>query len=99
MENFESQLTFSRFYEICRRYPGNTALIYLGKRFSYSLLERMVDQFARGLSALGIKKGDKVTKGQTIGEMGSTGWSTGPHLHFEVIRNGENANPLSVLPR
>ncbi len=60
MDNFETQLAFSRFYEICRKHPGNTALIYLGRRFSYALLEKMVDKFAAGLSALGIKKGDKV---------------------------------------
>jgi long-chain acyl-CoA synthetase len=60
MDNFETQSTFSRFYEICRKYPGNTALIYLGRRFSYRLLERMVDKFAMGLSDLGVKKGDRV---------------------------------------
>jgi long-chain acyl-CoA synthetase len=60
MENFESQLTFTRFYEICQKYSGNTALIYLGQKFSYGSLERMVDKFATGLSNLGVKKGDKV---------------------------------------
>jgi long-chain acyl-CoA synthetase len=60
MENFETQLTFTRFYEICQKYSGNTALIYLGQRFSYGSLERMVDKFATGLSNLGVKKGDKV---------------------------------------
>lgn len=60
MDNFESQSTFARFYEICRKYPGNTALIYLGKRFSYRMLEKMVDRFATGLADLGVKKGDKV---------------------------------------
>lgn len=60
MENFESQLTFTRFYEICRKYSGNTALVYLGQKFSYGSLEKMIDKFANGLSNLGIKKGDKV---------------------------------------
>ena len=60
MENFESQLTVTRFYEICQKYSGNTALIYLGQKFSYGSLERMVDKFATGLSSLGVKKGDKV---------------------------------------
>lgn len=60
MDNFESQSTFSRFYEICRKYPGNTALVYLGKRFSYRMLEELVDRFAAGLADLGVKKGDKV---------------------------------------
>lgn len=37
--------------------------------------------------------GDEVSKGQLIGYIGNTGISTGPHLHFEVIRNGENLDP------
>jgi long-chain acyl-CoA synthetase len=60
MENFESHLTFTRFYEICHKYSGKTALIYLGQKFSYGSLERMIDKFATGLSNLGVKKGDKV---------------------------------------
>ncbi len=60
MENFENQLTFTRFYEICEKYSGKTALVYLGQKFSYGALERLVDKFATGLANLGVKKGDKV---------------------------------------
>ncbi len=44
-----------------------------------------------------VKKGTKVSKGQTIAGMGSTGWSTGPHIHFEVIINGKKYNPLNYI--
>jgi len=49
------------------------------------------------MSKFYVKKGDKVSKGVTIGEMGSTGWSTGPHIHFEVIINGKKYNPLNYI--
>ncbi|NQT49556.1 peptidoglycan DD-metalloendopeptidase family protein [Candidatus Kuenenbacteria bacterium] len=48
-------------------------------------------------SKLYVSKGEKVAKGQTIAAMGSTGWSTGPHIHFEVIVGGVKKNPLSYV--
>ncbi len=48
-------------------------------------------------NALYINEGDSVTQGQLIASMGSTGNSTGPHLHFEVLLHGEPQNPLDYV--
>jgi murein DD-endopeptidase MepM/ murein hydrolase activator NlpD len=48
------------------------------------------------LSAYTVKAGDTVNQGQEIGKIGATGYTTGPHLHFEVFRNGNRVDPLDL---
>lgn len=49
------------------------------------------------MSRLAVEAGSFVKKGEIIGYVGSTGYSTGPHLHFEVMKYGEQVNPSSLM--
>ena len=55
---------------------------------AYGHLSRFVD---------GIGKGTRVQRGDVIGYVGSTGRSTGPHLHFELMVNGQRVNPMKEM--
>lgn len=48
------------------------------------------------LSRVGVRKGQTISQGQTVGAVGSTGWATGPHLHFEFRVNGVHRDPLTI---
>ncbi len=79
-------------------------VVYAGPRHGYG---RMVEvNHGGGFSTryghhkeLKVKVGDIVKKGQTIGLMGSSGRSTGPHVHFEVFKNGRVVDPSSYIHR
>ncbi len=58
---------------------------------TYSTVYAHMSKFARG-----IKEGARVKQGQIIGYVGSTGMSTGPHLHYEVIENGKKINSQTL---
>lgn len=49
------------------------------------------------LSAFKVEQGQKIKRGELIGLIGSTGKSTGPHLHYEVIKDGEKVNPIGYF--
>ena len=56
-----------------------------------------ITTFYSHCSKLLVKKGDEVAVGQNIADIGSTGMATGPHLHFEVSRDGEIQNPIDYV--
>ncbi len=58
---------------------------------SYETLYAHMSRFAKN-----VKVGTTVRQGQIIGYAGSTGYSTGPHLHYEIIKDGKHVNPLTV---
>jgi len=60
MELYRNECTYTQFDEACRKYPANTAIIYLGERFSYACLHELVDRFAAGLLSAGVKTREKV---------------------------------------
>jgi murein DD-endopeptidase MepM/ murein hydrolase activator NlpD len=49
------------------------------------------------LSHIGVTRGQRVEQGDIIGNVGSTGWATGPHLHFEFRVNGEHRDPMTIV--
>lgn len=67
---------------------GNTVIIDHGGKISTLYAHN---------SKLLVKVGDKVEKGKVISKSGSTGLSTGPHLHFEVRENGQHVDPMKYL--
>lgn len=69
-----------------------------GKRIIISHQEDYESMYAH-LYSYQVRVGDRVNKGQIIALMGDTGLSTGPHLHYEVIKNGEKINPIAYLNR
>ena len=71
-------------------YGGYGKYIRLGHDFGY--------ETAYGhMSSLAVSAGSFVKKGEIIGYVGSTGYSTGPHLHFEILKYGEQVNPSSLM--
>lgn len=60
MKLYKEEFTFSKFEESCKKYPDNTAIIYLGEKFTYKKLQSLINRFATGLLNIGVKTKEKV---------------------------------------
>jgi len=70
---------------------GHGNYIKIRHNGSYETLYAHMSRFVKN-----VKVGTTVRQGQTVGYVGSTGLSTGPHLHYEIIKNGKHVNPMTV---
>lgn len=70
---------------------GHGNYVKIRHNASYETLYAHMSKFAKGVNV-----GTTVKQGQTIGYVGSTGLSTGPHLHYEIIKDGKHVNPMTV---
>ena len=82
--------------------PADGVVIWTGTRGGYG--RTVVIDHGNGiqthfahLNRYDVRRGDHVARGEVVAEMGSTGKSTGPHLHYEVRRYGEPVDPLSFI--
>ena len=73
------------------RHGGYGNYIQIRHNSQYSTAYAHMSRFAKGL-----KNGSKVKQGQVIGYVGSTGRSTGPHLHYEILIGGKQVNPMTI---
>lgn len=77
---------------VARSYnSGHGNYVKIRHNGSYETLYAHMSRFAKG-----VVVGTTVKQGQTIGYVGSTGLSTGPHLHYEIIKDGKHVNPMTV---
>ena len=74
--------------EYSRRGYGNRIIIDHG--FGYKTMYCHLSKFS-------VKRGQKIKRGELIGEVGSSGLSTAPHLHYEVLKNGKKINPINFF--
>jgi murein DD-endopeptidase MepM/ murein hydrolase activator NlpD len=83
--------------------PADGVVLFTGRKTTYGNL--MIVLHGGGIATVyghlwkfSVQPYQRVSKGQVLGYTGNTGFSTGPHLHFEVRQNGEPTNPLEWLP-
>lgn len=108
IDPFNGKKTFHHGVDIAGKSGSNVLAVAsgivssVGSRGGYGMLVEIdhgdgyVTRYGHNKS-LTVTTGDSVTQGQIIAKMGSTGRSTGPHVHFEVIKNGKKVNPKKYL--
>ena len=105
---FTKKMNFHKGVDIAHKTETNIRSLaagevtFSGKKYGYgnfvevSHLNGYVTRYAHNNRNL-VKKGDLVKKGQIIAKMGSTGHSTGPHVHLEVLKNNKHINPNKFI--
>jgi murein DD-endopeptidase MepM/ murein hydrolase activator NlpD len=108
IDPFNGKKTFHEGLDIAARNGTNVLSVadgivtWVGQRGGYGGLVEVdhgngyVTRYAHN-KTIKVKKGDRVNKGETLALMGSTGRSTGPHVHFEVLRDGQHVNPYNFI--
>lgn len=108
IDPFNGKKTFHEGLDIAGKSGSNVLSVadgivtWVGERGGYGGLVEVdhgngyVTRYAHN-KTIKVKKGDRVTKGETLALMGSTGRSTGPHVHFEVLQNGQHVNPYNFV--
>lgn len=76
--------------QVERSYGGYGNIIVINHGFGYETV------YAH-LSKMGVRRGEKVKRGQVIGQVGNTGKSTSPHLHYEVHKGGKPVDPINFF--
>ncbi|MDG4649175.1 DUF5930 domain-containing protein [Roseibacterium sp. SDUM158017] len=81
---------------------GEGTVIFAGRQSGYGLMVEIRHPFGlttryAHMSRIRVNEGERVSRGDRIGDMGNTGRSTGTHLHYEVRRNGDPVNPMTFI--
>lgn len=81
---------------------GKGKIVFVGPKGGYGLAVEIDHGFGyktiyAHLSSTLVKEGQSVTRGQSIAKSGNSGLSSGPHLHYEVLHNGQNLNPADFF--
>jgi murein DD-endopeptidase MepM/ murein hydrolase activator NlpD len=77
-------------HEVIMKKRGYGYHVIINHGYGYKTLYAHMSKFK-------VRKGEKIKRGDVIGYVGSTGTSTAPHLHYEVIKNGEKINPMNFF--